>query len=115
MKIKHKYLRNAHVKNKYWKSVRNQKHPYRTSLFLSPYYSRTHEKQVKQHFEYIDRHARKLESGGSGYPTVAAEFRRMLNRQLRTQQKQSLHKVNSGDYEDVIFPPSKKTAAWLFW
>jgi hypothetical protein len=115
MRIKNRYNRDKHFRNKHWKRVRNQEHPFQTHLFLSSYYARTHEEQVLRNFKYIHDRAMAMESGRRGYPTVAADFRRMLNRQLRTQQKQSLHKVNAGDYEDVIFPLSKKTAAWLFW
>jgi hypothetical protein len=120
MRIKNKYLRNRHFRNKNWKRIRNTKHPFKTHcpyhyIFgeyeYDPHYS--YEVQVKRHFELIDIEAWGLESGANVFYNSPAGFRRMLNKCRKGAERKAMAKIRQGDYE-VEMPQFKKDANWLY-
>jgi hypothetical protein len=113
MKIKNKYLRNKAFHNKHWNRIRAIEHPYKSS---SPYsfwgYSKkySYENQVKNHFEWITKQARAIESGRhKGRFHSTKEFRHSMDRKRKAQERNVLSKIYNGDY-DIFFPKFKNDA-----
>jgi hypothetical protein len=117
MKIKNKYIRNRHFRRKHWNTVRRKSHPYETYF---PYMmgremtNYSYEKQVEQHFEWIEVEFRMLENGHRGGQFHSTSgYRRLLNAKRKFAERQSLKKINNGNYEAEV-PVFKKDADWLF-
>lgn len=118
MKIKHKYLRNRHVRNKYWNRVRSRNHPFETIMPWVPwsiYPTYSSEEQIKSHFENITKEARDLDSGHRRpfFRNASSEYRRMINKQRKAQERHALARIRNGDYEYEV-PRFKNDAAWLY-
>ena len=118
MRIKNKYLRNRHVWNNIWKRVRNRNHPFET---FHPYWflgkiRNTAEEQIKENLEWITKQAREIDNGHSRvfFRNASAEYRRMLNRRTKAQERAALARIRNGDYETEI-PQFKRDAAWTYW
>ena len=122
MRIKNKYIRNRHFREKSWKRVRNTEHPYQTCMpflmggsYKPGYWS--FENQVKWHFNWIDKRARALEKGsrrGMWLSNVPSGYRRGLNRIRKAKERDVMAKIRQGDYE-AEFPRFYHDAHWLYW
>lgn len=120
MRIQNKYLRNRHFREKNWKRIRNNKHPFETHCPYNYYMGEyrcdpcySYEEQVKRHFEWIDIEAWGLESGANVFYNAPAGFRRMLNKGRKAAERKAMAKIQQGDYE-VEVPHFKKDANWLY-
>jgi hypothetical protein len=123
MKIKHKYLRNRRFRIKNWKKIRNTEHPFNTTMpwFCWGYPDKgenlwSTESQIQWNFEWIERGARRLESGShkGSMNSAPAHYRRTLNAKRKAAENHTLQKIRNGDY-DADMPTFRNDAAWLYW
>lgn len=118
MRIQNKYLRNRHFRIKYWKRIRATEHPFETFMPWFRWNSEmiySAEEQVKNHFDWIDKQARHLESGKVfSMNSAPANFRRTIVRINKAKERQAMQKINNGDYDTEV-PLFKQDAAWEYW
>jgi hypothetical protein len=124
MRIKHKYLRNKHVRSKYWNRVRSREHPFETHCpYVIHIASRNYwvrgwdfDEQVKDHFRKITEQVRGMDKGHHGiyYRNASSSFRRMINKQNKANIRNAISRIRNGDY-DYEVPNFKRDAAWLYW
>ena len=86
----------------------NKKHPYTVYKFwqdsLVKFGSIEHIKKIREY------HSDKM------YVGCPASFKRNLNRELRTKNKQILKRIiKENEIENDAFIPYRKTAMWLYW
>lgn len=111
MRIENKYNRNKHFRNKHWKRVRHLTNPYEHT-HGAWYYSS--EQQVQHNFEQISQRARFIESGThKHWHHASSDFRRILNKQRKAQERSAMRKICNGDY-DMDVPIFKRDADWLY-
>lgn len=116
MRIKHKYLRNRHFRNKHWKCIRAKEQPFKTLYPYSAYTGRLYpaEEQIERHFKWITQQARALETGQPCFMNSPAFFRRLLNKGRKARERTAMAKIRQGDY-DVEMPLFRKDADSLYW
>lgn len=116
MRINNKYIRNRHFRNKHWKRIRNQSHPFETYMPWFFYYvgaNYTTEQQIKDHFDWITKQARQIESGNRHGLHAPKDFRKGLNARRKAKERQILNRIRLGDY-DAEMPTFKRDADWLW-
>jgi hypothetical protein len=118
MRNKNRYQRNRIARHKYWNRIRSKSHPYETYMPYSFYGSispgNSTEDQIKDHFEWIDEKARKMDIGNHpGFFHAPKDYRHAIDRRKKAQVRNALQKINLGDY-DTIIPTHKRDADWLY-
>jgi hypothetical protein len=116
MRIQNKYIRNRCFRNKAWKTIRDQSHPFKTYapyyIYGTKYYS--FEDQVKQNFEWIAEQARAMESGHHrSFFHAPKHYRKILWKQRKAQERSVMTRIRNGDHE-LESPKFKRDADWLW-
>jgi hypothetical protein len=116
MRIENKYIRNRRFRCKAWNRIRRKSQPYETVMPWSWLGVTTYtvEEQLKNHFEWIEKQARAIDSGTRKHWNHASpSFRRELNKQRKAKERSVLERINNGNYE-LEFPAFKRDADWLY-
>jgi len=118
MRIKHKYLRNKHVRSKYWNRVRSREHPFETYM-PSWYWGKLQwdsDLQVKDHFKSIVKEARGLDKGHRWvcYRNASSSYRRMINKHRKAITRNAIARIRNGEFDHEM-PIFKNDAAWMYW
>ena len=115
MRIKNHYIRNKHYCSKHWNRIRIKSHPFETMMPWFYYSSQTYyptEEQIANHFDWIDKQARALESGHHlGLFHAPKDYRKMINRGRSAKVKHIMDLYRLGDY-DAEIPKFKNDADW---
>ena len=118
MRIKHKYLRNKHICNKYWNRVRSREHPFET--FMPSWYGgKCHwdaDYQIKNQFENIVKEVRGMDKGHRRpyFRNSSSSFRRILNKHRKAKTRNAIARIRNGDFDHEM-PTFKRDAAWMYW
>lgn len=123
MRIKHKYLRNRHVRSKYWNRVRSREHPFETFcpyiIDVAPrnYWIRgwDADEQIKDHFKSIVKETRGMDKGHRWvcFRNSSSTFRRILNKQRKAKFRNAIARIRNGDIDHEM-PIFKRDAGWLY-